>query len=930
MLTGDTLTFEAGGNEANVAKGNATIGLELADTPSGAGMTEPGDGSPVLSGPNSMNGVIAKTSVGTINLSGSTQGGISGPIAPRKRFAAILRRAGRISACVAGLLMFMPGDAQAFDAPSRIDQIVSLDSQCSFYVFVTNNSGGTAGVRIRRFGVETRAAGGVGFLASEHYTSIPAITAAFLQANCKLADVASLVQQGATGTYTAQGYMGVSFEATRTTDGDRYAYLAEIRGATGTTITVNQTLVNAAPTVTLGTPNGPDGSGNYTVTATLSESSSDFTASSLTLTNATATVSGSGSSYTIVLDPVSDGAVSASVPKGAFTDSEGLENWVASNEVTFLADTTPPTISIDPLSGPVAGEYTAAITLSEASTDFTLADLTLTNATATLSGSGTSYTATLTPVADGTVALSVAAGTFSDAVGNTNTAASNEVTATYDATAPTVSIAPLSGPVAGEYTATITLSEASTDFTLADLTLTNATATLSGSGTSYTAVLTPETDGQIALSVAAGSFTDGSGNTNAASNEVTATYDSTAPTVSIKATETSVTGPESINVTVTFSEDVTGFEMSDFSVANGAVTQLQGSGADYIATVASTGRGDLEISIPAGAATDASGNENTASNTLSIANIIVEQTQKVIAQFMQTRASQLLSSQPDLTGFLSGGSQGSFDFVMTSLNGNFDFASQPGINSGFWTRLNGSWTREGTAKSQYVFGAIGHHFKISPTLLVGGMLEFDYLSQQDEQAKINGHGWLAGPYAVARLPDHPLFVEGRLLYGQTSNDISPLGTYTDGFDTERILAQLKISGELGFEQTVVTPSVKLSYTSDDQEAYVDGLGNVIPEQGLELLEGELGLDVRHQVDLPTDSASLELIAGLSMIGSSTRGSGNAARVVPEYEGGRAKVTMGANYILPNGGDFLLDAYYDGIGVQDYESYGLQLGFKLAF
>ncbi|MBO3762582.1 Ig-like domain-containing protein, partial [Ciceribacter sp. L1K22] len=67
-------------------------------------------------------------------------------------------------------------------------------------------------------------------------------------------------------------------------------------------------------------------------------------------------------------------------------------------------------------------EYTATITLSEASTDFAVGDLTLVNATATLTGSGTTYTVTLTPVADGTVSVTVPAGAFTDGAGNPNTA----------------------------------------------------------------------------------------------------------------------------------------------------------------------------------------------------------------------------------------------------------------------------------------------------------------------------------------------------------------------------------------------------------------------------------------------------------------------------------------------------------------------------
>ena len=1123
-------------------------------------------------------------------------------------------------ALICTTLLGLASPAAAFDAPSRIERSLSLSSQCGLYAFVRNLNGGLASVRVRPIGsgsAQTQAAGGASYFNGGISTIFSAVTAANLEANCSLTDVTNLVQQGAAGAYATQGYMGVAFEATRTSDGDRYAYQAEISGLTATNVTVSQTLVNSAPTITLGSASGPDGSGNYTVTATLSESSSDFTASSLTLTNATATVSGSGSSYSIVLDPVSDGAVSASVPKGAFTDSEGLENWFASNEVAFLVDTTPPTVSIGALSGPAInglysatitlsktatdftvadltltnatatlsgsgtnytavltptaegtialsveaarftdaagydntasnqvtatygitppvanfviapgttysaipaiafftdistidptalepevwtwdfgdgtssslqnpvhaynlignfivqltvctigvcdtasqtisvnsgvpntvslsglsgtvnattqvtarfdtaidpgmagalaladfsvsgatlsnlsaasgtspeiytfdvtpdgaatislslpaevvrtagnnaneasntlsathdataptvtigaftgplnGDQTAEITLSEASTDFTLADLTLTNATATLSGGGTNYTAVLTPLADGPVVLSVAPGTFSDAAGNVNALASNEVTTAYDGTAPIISISAFTGPLNGNQTAKITLSEASTDFDLSDLTLTNATATLSGSGTSYTAVLTPVADGPVALSVAAGTFNDAAGNVNAtASNEVTMTYDATAPSVSISSSNTTVSGAATIDIAVSFSEAVIGFTASDISVSNGSVTTLSGRGADYLATIKTSGKGDTEISVPAAIATDVAGNANTASNTLSISNAVVEETQKVIAQFMQSRATQLIASQPNLTGFLSGSNTGALDVAVTRGRGDFDLASAPGADNGVWARLNGSWTHEGSRKTRYAFGVIGSHVKLSPNLLVGGMIEFDYLSQEEGAVHIDGHGWLIGPYFVARSPAHPLFFEGMFLYGQTKNDISPFGTYSDRFETQRLLAQFKVTGEIDRGRTIWMPSVQLSYTSDTQRAYTDGLGNLIPEQGLELIQAELGLDLRHQVRLPRSSGALELTGGLAIVGSSTKGSGYASLVVPEYEGGRGKVKAGVNYTLPNKAVLAVDTFYDGIGTAGYESFGVQFGFNLAF
>ncbi|MCD9146194.1 Ig-like domain-containing protein, partial [Pseudophaeobacter sp. MA21411-1] len=258
-----------------------------------------------------------------------------------------------------------------------------------------------------------------------------------------------------------------------------------VEGGTSTlTFTIDNTASSSAATGLSFTNNLP---ANVTA-ATPANASTTCTGGTITATNGSGTISysggtvGAGASCTISADVTSVAGGSFFNASGDLTSSLG-NSGTASATINVTA--VPPTITIGALSGPTAGSYTASITLSEASTNFVVGDLSLTNATATLTGSGTSYTATLTPVADGQIALSVGAGSFTDAGGNDNTA-SNEVTAVFDGTPPTVTIGALSGPTAGSYTASITLSEASTNFVVGDLSLTNATATLTGSGTSYT------------------------------------------------------------------------------------------------------------------------------------------------------------------------------------------------------------------------------------------------------------------------------------------------------------------------------------------------------------------------------------------------------------------------------------------------------------
>ncbi len=362
--------------------------------------------------------------------------------------------------------------------------------------------------------------------------------------------------------------------------------------------------------------------------------------------------------------------------------------------------------------------------------------------TVPVAGAGNSFTSTITPASDGPVTVSLAANVAQDADTNGNTL-SNVLNASFDGTVPTASIAAFTGPLNGDQTAVITLSETSTDFVVGDLTLGNATATLTGSGTNYTAVLTPIADGSVTLSVGTNTFSDAAGNFNtAASNEVTTTFDGTSPTITIASTTTTVSGATSVDVTITASEDLIGFAAGDITVVNGSVTTLAGTGAAYVATIGLTGTGNTEVSIPAAVAMDAAGNENEASNTLNISSATVEETQKIIAQFQQSRANQLVSNQPSLTGFLSGDISGAFGADVTKGFGTFNFASPPSDDHTFWFRLSGSFTEEGTRETDYIFGAFGSHLEVTPNLLIGGLIEFDYLNQEDGTSTIDGTGWL--------------------------------------------------------------------------------------------------------------------------------------------------------------------------------------------
>tara|TARA_X000001036_G_scaffold45786_1_gene36639 strand:- start:340 stop:1647 length:1308 start_codon:yes stop_codon:yes gene_type:complete len=81
---------------------------------------------------------------------------------------------------------------------------------------------------------------------------------------------------------------------------------------------------------------------------------------------------------------------------------------------------------------------TVTFTSSASTTNFVVGDVTVSGGSlSSFSGSGTTYTATFTPSADGATTIDVAAGAFTDASGYSN-AVATQFNWTYDSTAPTI------------------------------------------------------------------------------------------------------------------------------------------------------------------------------------------------------------------------------------------------------------------------------------------------------------------------------------------------------------------------------------------------------------------------------------------------------------------------------------------------------------
>ena len=224
------------------------------------------------------------------------------------------------------------------------------------------------------------------------------------------------------------------------------------------------------------------------------------------------------------------------VAAATFTDASSNNN-TAADQFNWTYDTTGPTMTITAAEGAdgfTSNDATLSLTFtsSEATSNFVVGDITVTNgALSSFSAtSSTVYTATFTPTADGAVTIDVAATTFTDASSNNNTAA-DQFNWTYDTTGPTMTITATDGSSAvsdgattndATLTVTFTSSEATSNFVVGDITVTNgALSSFSAtSSTVYTATFTPTADGAVTIDVAAATFTDASSNNNTAARSV--------------------------------------------------------------------------------------------------------------------------------------------------------------------------------------------------------------------------------------------------------------------------------------------------------------------------------------------------------------------------------------------------------------------------
>lgn len=416
----------------------------------------------------------------------------------------------------------------------------------------------------------------------------------------------------------------------------------------GVNVTVTASGQGVAPSVTIGAPSVTSTkSGPITFPVTYTNASSvSLTTNHVTLyktgtANGTVSVSGTGTtSRTVTVNNVTgNGYLSIGIAAGSASNGAGSAP-AAGPSNSVAVDNTPPSVSIgtpsalSTSSGPVSYtiSYSGASSVSLSSQHINLIRTGTANGTVSVSGTGTtSRTVMINNITgDGTLAISVAAGTASDAVGNLAPAVGPSVsflvTNVVDnpvgiSVGPPSTYSTSSGPVSYtvSYTNATSISLSPSHVDLRKTGSANGTVTVSGSGTTHRTVTISNITGNGTLSIYINPGSASNSTFSAPGAGPSNAFDVTNPTapqaepISVHlgppSTYSTSTGPVSYTLTYTNASEITlspsYITLKKTGSADGTVS-ISGSGTKTrVVTISNiTGNGTLGIHVSPGSATN--------------------------------------------------------------------------------------------------------------------------------------------------------------------------------------------------------------------------------------------------------------------------------------------------------------------------------------
>ncbi|MEO9971283.1 MAG: glycine-rich domain-containing protein [Hyphomonadaceae bacterium] len=753
----------------------------------------------------------------------------------------------------------------------------------------------------------------------------------------------------------------------------------------GETVTVTADPVTGAYTAT-STENQPSGDvtaqaedteGNMSAVATTpytdASAPSDPTVTATGNTDGTVTATGTaepGSEVTVTFPSEETVTVTADPVTGAYT-ATSTENQ-PSGDVTAQAEDTEGNIS-----SPVTSNYiderapdaptgepnvhsNATVTVTGTAEPGVDVEVTFPNGETIIvrAGPDGSYEATSTEAQpSGTVSVAAI-----DAAGNRS--ASTDMTVVTDQTPPTVEIVGAPDTLSGidSFIVTFQFSEDVTDFELNEVAVTNATLSgFSGSGSTYTAKVTATGQGDIKLQVPASVSKDIATNLNLAS-----------PLVTIR----DLTVQETVVQIGQFLEARSQLILQHQPSFTRRIDRLEGRVQGGQGGISGLGLSYRNAHLPVSVQFD----RNAASFSYSRQSARIEQGHGEAS--LRVNGASILSAvgvsliptgyaaeqalpQPDTllipqpaavyeaieTGTGIYGSEdpasprsGAAATVTHARRG----ASSNGRASPAPTQFDiwaeGRISRFDIASGDGTFAIVnlGADYLVNSKLLIGLGVQGDWTDLEGDadgdpsgatERDTDGFGFLITPYFTAKLSDR-LYFDGRFGWGRSFNDVTVFSTGTDSFDADRWLVTSALIGDFNWTSYLIHPELRLSYFNENGEAFSNVFGANIPSIKVETGQVEFGPTIRKDFKgrYNITLSPYATIEGIWTFAATNTATQFASADITQLAGTglRARFDTGIGLSFKRGNRIELGINYDGLGGENFESYGVNIRFATGF
>jgi len=412
------------------------------------------------------------------------------------------------------------------------------------------------------------------------------------------------------------------------------------------------TLDQAAPTVNVSLADSTLGIGETSlVTFKFNEAVVNFSNDDVTVSGGTLSAVSSadgGITWSATFTPgasTTDATNAITVNKAGLTDIAGNAGSGSATSANYSVDTVRPSVAIAVADTTlISGETTTVtFTFSEAVTDLTVDDVTVSNgALSELSSAdgGATWTATLTPLAHvhaNTNVITLDNTAITDLAGNAGTDATSSANYKVTTVRPTARIAIADTTLAAgqSTTVTITFSEAVTGLSTAALSVGHgalSSLTTSDGGITWTGTLTPSAsthaiNNVITLNNSVVKNSSGNAGVGTTTSDDHYTVATLRPTATIAVSDTALKAGDTATVTITFTETVDDLAAADFNVANGTLSEpvTTDNGLTWTATLTPTSAiEDTTNSITLDNTGFKDSDDNTGSGTTSSVNYTVD------------------------------------------------------------------------------------------------------------------------------------------------------------------------------------------------------------------------------------------------------------------------------------------------------------------